>query len=56
MSVAIPSSVLTSGSLEMARCVIALGQEDVVVGTALNRLVQRNGRAQELLLDGTETV
>jgi hypothetical protein len=40
----------------MASCVVALGKEDVVVGTTLKRLVQRNGLAQELLLDCTETV
>lgn len=36
--------------------VVALGNEDVVVGTALQRLVERNGRSHELLFDGTKTL
>lgn len=40
----------------MARCVVALGHEDVVVLTALERLVQRNRLTEELLLDLSEAV
>jgi hypothetical protein len=36
--------------------VVALGHENVVVAAAANRLVQRDGRAHELLLDPAETV
>jgi hypothetical protein len=48
--------MLTSSSLEMARCVVALRQEDVVISTTSEWLVQGNGGTQELLLDRTETV
>ena len=40
----------------MAGCVVALGDEDVVVCAALKRLVDRDGRAHELLLDLTEAI
>jgi hypothetical protein len=40
----------------MARCIVAPRQEDVVISTTSERLVQRNGGTQELLLDRTETV
>lgn len=40
----------------MARCVVALGQEDVVIDSALKRLVERNWLTQELLLDLAEAV
>ena len=38
----------------MAGCVVALGNEDVVVCAALKGLVNGDGRAHELLLDFTE--
>lgn len=40
----------------MARSVVALGQEDVVVRTALDWLVERDGRTHELLLDRSKAV
>ena len=40
----------------MAGCVVALGDEDVVVCAALERLVNGDGRAHELLLDLTEAI
>ena len=40
----------------MAGCVVALGDEDVVVCAALKRLVNGNRRAHELLLDLTEAI
>lgn len=40
----------------MARGIVALGDEDIVVFTALDRLVQRNGREVELLQEGTESL
>ena len=48
--------VLTGGGLEVAGGVVALGDEDVVVLAALERLVDRDGRAHELLLDLAEAV
>ena len=47
---------LTSSGLEVTRCVIALRQEDVVAVAALKRLVERDWRAKELLLDPAEPV
>jgi len=47
---------LTSGGLEVAGCVVALGEEDVVVCAALKRLIDGNGRAHELLLNLAEAV
>ncbi len=38
----------------MARRVVALGDVDVVIDTALKRLVQRDGRAHEALGNGAE--
>ena len=40
----------------MAGCVVALGDEDVVARAALERLVNGDGRAHELLLDLTEAI
>jgi hypothetical protein len=40
----------------MARSVIALGNEDVVVDTALERLMQRDWRSHEHLLDLAEAL
>ena len=48
--------MLTSGRLEMARGIVALGEEDVIIHTTLERLVQRNRLAQELLLNLAEAV
>ena len=48
--------VLTGGGLEVAGGVVALGDEDVVVLAALERLVKRDGRAHELLLNLAEAV
>lgn len=49
-------NILTSGSLKVAGCVVALGKEDVVARAAVERLVERDGSAHELLLDLAETV
>ena len=40
----------------MAGCVVALGKEDVVARAAVERLVERDGRAHELLLDLAKAV
>lgn len=40
----------------MAGGVVALGQENVVVDTALERLVKWDGLSKELLLNLSETV
>ena len=40
----------------MAGCVVALGDEDVVARAALERLVDGNGRAHELLLNLAEAL
>jgi hypothetical protein len=40
----------------VAGCVVALGNEDVVVRTALEGLVNRDGRAHELLLNLAEAL
>lgn len=40
----------------MAGCVVALGDEDVVVRTALEGLVNRDRRAHELLLNLAEAL
>lgn len=40
----------------MARGVVALRDEHIVVGTALNRLVQGDGRAHELLLNAAQAI
>jgi hypothetical protein len=53
---AIHASVLTGGGLEVAGGVVALGDEDVVVRAALERLVNRDRRAHELLLDFAEAI
>ena len=50
----IQGNVLTGGGLEVAGCVVALRDENVVVRAAFERLVNRDGRAHELLLDFTE--
>jgi len=42
--------------LEMARGIIALGDEDAVLGAIAGGLVQGDGRAHELLLDTAEAV
>jgi hypothetical protein len=48
--------VLTSGGLEVARCVVALREEDVVACATLERLVEWDRRAHELLLNLAEAV
>jgi hypothetical protein len=40
----------------MARGVVALGEEDVVIHTALERLIQRDRLAQKLLLNLAEAI
>ena len=47
---------IISSSFKMAGCVVALGDEDVVIDTALQWLIERNGWAHELLLDSSETL
>jgi hypothetical protein len=48
--------VLTGGGLEVAGCIVALGDENVVVRAALEGLVNRDGRAHELLLNLAEAL
>lgn len=40
----------------MASSIVALGEEDVVVDSAFERLVERDGLAHELLLDVSKTI
>jgi hypothetical protein len=49
-------SRLTCCSLEVACGVVALRQEDVVVGAALEGLVKRDGLTHELFLNLAKTV
>jgi predicted Rdx family selenoprotein len=48
--------ILTSGRLEVARGVVTLRQENVVICTTLEWLVQGDWRAEELLLNLSKTV
>lgn len=43
-------------SLEMTCCIIALGDEYIIVNTALQWLIERNWWPHELLLDSSETL
>ena len=47
---------LTGGRLKMTGGIVALGDEDVIVHTALEWLVERNGRAHESLIDVSEAL
>jgi len=49
-------NILTSGGLEVAGCVVALGKENVVACATLEGLIKWDRRAHELLLDLAETV
>ena len=46
----------TSGGLEVAGSVVALGEKDAVIGAALEGLVEGNGSTHKLFLNLSKTV